>query len=400
LPANTPTIAEMLSQYNYSTHMIGKWHLGSYSWAQTPTGRGFESHVGYLQGYVDYYHKNISGAYDFFYNQTVYEAANGSYSMNQYMTEYERVINNFVENQQEDDRLFLYMAHQVVHEPLQLPDNDNYVQRCEGVTDPMRYIYCAMMSELDDAIAAQVALLQSTGLWDNTMLIVTTDNGGMCNYSSSVAFTSVGVNYPLRAGKFTLFEGGVHGLAFVNGGDNVFPDQLRGTNNSGLWHAVDWFSTIAHWAGIPNNALPAGVRQDSYNMWPALLQAAAPQPHTKQTTNVARRSEIPLNIFMRGEQFSAIRVGQFKLIAGHPGLYDGWYPIPPAPYQPPPAHQGHFYLFNIENDPYERNDLSHARPGIVSKLRQRLESYLPGFVPPQNNTVVCPPTNGVWLPCE
>lgn len=55
LPSNTPTMAERLKSLGYSTHLVGKWHLGSAYRNVTPTLRGFDSHYGYWNGYVGYF---------------------------------------------------------------------------------------------------------------------------------------------------------------------------------------------------------------------------------------------------------------------------------------------------------------------------------------------------------
>ena len=59
LPANIPTMPELLRQAGYSTHMVGKWHLGFSKWSQTPVGRGFQSHVGGFHGIVESWTKNL-----------------------------------------------------------------------------------------------------------------------------------------------------------------------------------------------------------------------------------------------------------------------------------------------------------------------------------------------------
>ena len=59
IPKDTSTIAEVLKRSGYSTHAIGKWHLGFQGWDDTPIGRGFESHAGYLNGAIDYYHHDF-----------------------------------------------------------------------------------------------------------------------------------------------------------------------------------------------------------------------------------------------------------------------------------------------------------------------------------------------------
>jgi len=96
-----------------------------------------------------------------------------------------------------------------------------------------------MVSAVDDAFQLIVDKLKAKGMWDNTLLILSTDNGG--NLGGS------GINYPLRGGKYTFWQGGVRGLGFVAGG--LIPAHLSNTTWSGHMHAADWYTTIAALAG-------------------------------------------------------------------------------------------------------------------------------------------------------
>ena len=76
--------------------------------------------------------------------------------------------------------------------------------------------------------------LKARKLWDNTLLLFTTDNGG-----SLALDETAGNNYPLRGGKGTKLEGGIRGTAFVNGG--YLPDSRRGQKETGLMSIADWY---------------------------------------------------------------------------------------------------------------------------------------------------------------
>ena len=118
---------EQLRGAGYSTAAIGKWHLGYAKWAYTPTGRGFDSHVGYLQGQTDYYNKTLDGAghqqgYDFWVNQTR-APDDGSYTMSSYTAEAERLASEVwtAPATGAAKPFFLYYAHQHIHVPLERP---------------------------------------------------------------------------------------------------------------------------------------------------------------------------------------------------------------------------------------------------------------------------------------
>merc|ERR1719450_1616575 len=106
-----------------------------------------------------------------------------------------------------------------------------------------------MMVELDNQIGVFVEMLKAHDLWENTLVWVTTDNGGMTiglkeqTGGAAGAVYSVSSNYPLRAGKATLFEGGVRGVSFVTGG--FLPNGAFGGKRTGLLQHVDIPETLA-----------------------------------------------------------------------------------------------------------------------------------------------------------
>ena len=122
--------------FNFSSHMVGKWHLGSCRERYVPTKRGFESHTGYWTGKEDYYqHINLEGAaafrgYDFRRNLSVAWDNFGSYATDLFTAEAERVIERHAQSDA-GRPLFLYLAHLAVHSgnseaPLQVLVSSNH----------------------------------------------------------------------------------------------------------------------------------------------------------------------------------------------------------------------------------------------------------------------------------
>lgn len=103
--------------------------------------------------------------------------------------------------------LFVYLAWNNVHSPNEAPVN--YLQPNLHIHDKNRQALAGMMSALDDQLTAVIDGLKAKQMWGNTVLIFTTDNGG--NLGGS------GINYPLRGGKYTFWQGGCRGNAFVSG---------------------------------------------------------------------------------------------------------------------------------------------------------------------------------------
>merc|ERR1711998_492903 len=122
----------------------------------------------------------------------------------------------------------MYYASQLMHEPLQTPDPDP-VAACAMVCSTSspegewaaaaRCTLCKMAKNMDDELGSIVDALKAKGVWDNTLLWLTTDNGGMTTGfradNQDNGPWSASSNWPLRAGKGTLFEGGVRGVSFI-----------------------------------------------------------------------------------------------------------------------------------------------------------------------------------------
>ena len=97
-----------------------------------------------------------------------------------------------------------------------------------------------MLNEADIFIGRMADELKNKGMWDNTLIVYSSDNGGV----------DAGINYPLRGEKITNWQGGMNVAAFVSGG--LIPEHLKGTKNNINFHIVDWYPTICHLSGVGN----------------------------------------------------------------------------------------------------------------------------------------------------
>ena len=149
----------------------------------------------------------------------------------------------------------------------------------------------AAVTALDTGVGRVVDALQAAGLYDNTLIVFSTDNGGAAAAS----------NFPLKEMKNTLYEGGVRGVAWVHS-----PLLKRpGLVSRRLMYVTDWLATLLAVAGL-TSLLPAGT--DSLDMWPSL-----------QLNKASPREEIVLNLDQDtywGLWSAAIRQGNYKLIWG------------------------------------------------------------------------------------
>ncbi|PVD33861.1 hypothetical protein C0Q70_05123 [Pomacea canaliculata] len=193
-----------------------------------------------------------------------------------------------------------------------------------------------------------------------------------------------GNNWPLRGGKTTFWEGGTRGVAFVWSRNLL---ERTGYTNHEMIHAVDWFPTILHLAGLRPDSNIDGV-----NQW-EMLRTGAPSSRTEFVYNI--------DTIMNS---SAIRYGDYKLLTGSPGSINDWYPIPTQDNTISRTKEATWkpQLYNIRNDPQERNDLAQKQPQILKFMMNRLSRWMASGVKPQTSPVD-PRSNprnwgGVWTP--
>lgn len=94
---------------------------------------------------------------------------------------------------------FLYLAHQAVHWPMQAPPS--LLARAAHIADPWRRQYAAMALALDDSVAAVHAALEAAGMWERTLLVLSSDNGGMSHGYNGAGSSCGGLNWPYRGWK-------------------------------------------------------------------------------------------------------------------------------------------------------------------------------------------------------
>ncbi|KAG5831570.1 hypothetical protein ANANG_G00305110 [Anguilla anguilla] len=194
LPADAPTLPERLRQAGYATHMVGKWHLGFSRRGCLPTGRGFQSFLGSLTGSADHFSfTNCDGSdacgFDLHDGERPAWELRGNYSTLLYAHRAKQIL-------RAHDRkrpLFLYLALQAVHAPLQAPAR--FLRQYGSLGDRERRRYAAMLSCVDEAVGAVVRELRDRGLYRDSVLVYSSDNGGQP--------LSGGCNWPLRGGKGT-----------------------------------------------------------------------------------------------------------------------------------------------------------------------------------------------------
>ncbi|XP_057232048.1 arylsulfatase I [Malurus melanocephalus] len=400
LPLDQVTLPQKLQEAGYSTHMVGKWHLGFYKKECLPTRRGFDTFLGSLTGNVDYYtYDNCDGpgvcGYDLHEGEDVAWDQSGKYSTFLYAQRVSKIL----ASHSPKEPIFIYVAFQAVHTPLQSPKE--YIYRYRSMGNVARRKYAAMVTCMDEAVKNITWALKKYGYYDNSVIVFSTDNGGQT--------FSGGSNWPLRGRKGTYWEGGVRGIGFVH---SPLIKRKRRTSWA-LVHITDWYPTLVSLAG-GNLSNVQGL--DGYNVWPAISEGKE-SPRTEILHNIdplynhAKYGSLEdgFGIWNTAVQAS-IRVGEWKLLTGDPG-YSDW--IPPQTLTNFPGSWWNLerltdgpkksvWLFNITADPYERYDLSEQRPDVVRTLLTRLVHYNRTAIPvryPAENPRAHPDFNGgAWGP--
>jgi arylsulfatase A-like enzyme len=337
LPLEERTLPQALREAGYATFMVGKWHLGSFDEAYWPTRRGFDHHYGHLFGMIDYHTHLRDGKLDWYRDGAPLREE--GYSTRLLGREAARIVREHDVSRP----LFLYVPFNATHSPLQAPSE--FVERTASIADRDRRLKAAMTACLDEEIGALAAEIERKGIAEKTLFIFTSDNGGPIGRGQGSD------NAPLRAGKATLYEGGVRVSAFAR-----WPGRIpAGSVSNELLHAVDWYPTLLRLAGArAEQKLPL----DGRDAWTTIAEGA-PSPRDEILHNVEPT---------RG----ALRKGPWKLVV------QGKLPADDA--DAPRKVE----LFDVVEDPGEKSDLAAARPGKVRELLARLNELAREAVPPRN----------------
>lgn len=358
------SIAEALKDYHSA--FIGKWHIGGFgAEGYQPKDQGFES-LAYFDGGGSVYF-NWRKAWDNKSKkkfpgmpQAEWEIGDsGSNTGKEYLTDdLTQQALTFLDKRAKikEEPFFLYFSHFAVHSPYQAIEEDvNYFKQKEtkGWNNHKDPVYAAMIKSMDRSIGAILKKLKETGLEENTLVIFMSDNGGI---DSKITPAGDGTdNAPFLGGKATLNEGGIRvPLIF----------RWKGKLKEGQWVDVpvdvtDIYPTILAAAGYDSEEIIKKQQLDGQNIMPLLNDIDnSEKSYTKDT----HYWHYPFNVIYNSPYdglpltpHSAIREGDFKLI------FD-WY--------------GRLHLYNLEKDPYEKNNLSEEKTALTQKLFKKLMVWL------------------------
>lgn len=323
------TIAELLKKKGYTTGMAGKWHLGSHD-SLAPWNQGFDFTRMIGKNGLDYYNYSIfSGSYK---NESFDK---GTEYLTDKLTDHgvEFILKN------KDKPFFLYLAYSAPHVFI-VPRPDKLAKyfRKYGTGGKFNPYYSAMIESIDDGVGRIIETLYREGLLENTLIVFTSDNGGLGLDELGPAPTS---NLPLRKWKGHVYEGGIRVPAIISWPGKVKP----GTVSDEYFSSIDYLPTFCEVAGI--DYLPDNV--DGISILPLLTDCAP------QTAERPLFWHYPHFSNQLGRPSGAVRMGDYKLVENY--------------------ETGKPELFNLHDDLSESNDLSKIMSDKTIEMHKLLVSW-------------------------
>jgi arylsulfatase A-like enzyme len=345
MPASEITLAETLRKVGYHTVHIGKWHVGE-SNGMAAYDQGFDESLlmaGVL--FLPEDHPDAVNSKQMFDPIDRFLWTMGGYGVRYnrgpafepvgHVTDYytDQAVEVIEKNRNRP--FFLYLAHWAIHTPLQSTreDYDAY----PGIESHTERTYAGMIRGLDRSVGRVLAALREHGLDENTLVIFTSDNGG----AGYLGLPDV--NRPFRGWKITFFEGGIHVPFMLRWPARVAPDR---TYRQPVHH-FDIYATAAAAAGAP---MPDDRKMDGVDLLPFVEGSAPGVPHE--------------TLFWTQDHYRVVLHRGWKLQRNGPNDEFVW-------------------LFDLNEDPTEQNNLAEERPDKVRELDAILAAHLAEQVPPR-----------------
>lgn len=342
LPAKITTVAEALKSGGYRTFFAGKWHIGGEG--SGPEDHGFEVNKG------GYHSGSPRGGYFSPFNNPKLDDGPAGEALPLRLA---KETNNFISQQKSKKPFFAFLSFYSVHGPIQTSPHlwEKYRKKATAAglaaerfkvdrTLPVRQvqdcpIYGGMMESMDNAVGLVMNKLKELGIDRNTIVIFTSDNGGV---SSGDAFATACL--PFRGGKGRQWEGGIRQPYYI-----VAPGVTKpGSTSSQFATGTDFYPTLLELAGLeklPNEHL------DGISLIPALKGGHSERVLYWHYPHYGNQG---------GEPSSIVREGNYKLIRYH--------------------EDGREELYNVKEDIGETKDLAAENPDLVKKLSARLTAHL------------------------
>ena len=339
LPPHETVLIPQLNAKGYATIGLGKWHLG-YERHLLPPHHGFKYFLASLGGTIDYFYHNEPTGERVLYENLSPVRRDG------YFTD---VITSgaikFLRAQPQDEPIFLYLPFNAPSAPFQHPDHKPAQPKVSHKWDSKdwqkgdRKTLKAIIERLDTSVGKIVDTLQATGRLENTLLIFCSDNG---------AYPIAASNAPFRGHASELFEGGIH------------------------------VACMAKWPGHLPRGSVADRHMLTFDLTASMLAAAGCKPPVDRPLDgidvlgniSAGKPATPRSLFWRARRadrtWKAVRRANLKYVSKHDqeGLQE--------------------FLFDLAQDPGEKNNLFSRRQGDVTELKRSLAAWEAAVQPKRN----------------
>ena len=332
LPLDTITVAEALKTSGYTTGYVGKWHLGNGPRFQ-PDRQGYD-----LSAVVSGPH--LPGKYRG-QSPGIPKPKPG-----QYRTDYEADLCIDFVKKNKDKPFFLMLSPFVVHIPLGAMSAkvDKYTRKAEETKRELPHpVYAAMVEHCDDMVGRIVSAVAKAGITENTMIVLTSDNGGLYRRYDyrAAADDNVSSQAPLKGEKGSLHEGGIRVPLIVK-----YPPMVKpGTVCSEPTISYDFYPTFVE---LAHGKLPIGQTIDGRSLIPLLTDANA---------RLARNTlHWHYPHYHHDRPASSIRERDWKLVE----YLDG---------------TGDVEVYNLAEDIGETNNLVKENPGRAADLKKKLNQW-------------------------
>ena len=398
LPLDERILPQLLKTAGYTSAIVGKWHCGEYKPEYRPMHRGWDHQYGLWYGQIDYFTHFRGGREDWYRDdQPLHEKGYSTHLIGQeairLIKEHAaattangaaapKVMGASSSLTREQDApatlagaaaptvnrepetvnrggsaaapLFLYIPFNADHGPFQVPAE---YEKPYPNLKPDRRRVAGMLSVVDEVIGKVYKALQDAGMADNTLIIFSSDNGGV----------APGVrtdNSPLRDGKGSIYEGGVRSCGFV-----IWPGHITpGTKVSAPVQLVDWYPTFAALTGADLSTQKKKL--DGQNILPLLTEGKAPDRDA-------------LLIVGTSIQRYALRMGDWKLLVNPKGPGKGGAKggDPDDADDTEVITNDHLELYNLATDIGEKHNLADAEPARLKAMYARAKAMMSDAVP-------------------
>lgn len=359
--ADSYCIAMPFKQAGYQTCIIGKWHLSDGK--TMPEDKGFDVNIGAGRA-------GATGTYFAPFNKPgaskpdklihgMDDAKPGEY-LTDYMSR--KMVDYLKKASTSDKPFFAVCSFYAVHTPIEAKKNmtERYRAKIKKMglgEDPMKKeeagvaktqqdhpVYAAMIESVDEGVGKMIQTLKETGMYDNTIIVLISDHGGLSNRGNGKQRELATTNLPFKAGKGHLYEGGLRVPFLIH-----LPGQEKKAESETPVVSYDLLPTLTDLCNAP---VDADAELDGMSLKP-LLNGKKDASLQERDLFWHKASQRPSST---GDYVStAIRSGRYKLLDFY--------------------RQNRIELYDLQKDPGETNNLAAQKPELVKELMAKVENW-------------------------